>query len=194
MDYQQQTKYKMKKIFNIGFCFLFGTHLLLAHEPIQFEIKEKKKNVIYLSLSDDKKDLESIISDKDNQLDGKRIENAKDNSINIYFKWLNPLKFKIAWKDSTMADERDMAINDFVALLVAQFGKPLSELNIPKSTFLTEPRVNDSTQIEAVEFKDKDLLLLLIHLRANQTLLNKKDKGEIFKLNAFKCIYIMKGI
>ncbi len=176
---------EMKKIFAISICFILGSQFLMAQKPIKFEIKEKKKNVIYLSLSDDKKELESIVSDSENEKDSKKTENSKDNSVNIYFEWINPLKYKLAWKDSTMVDERDKAVNDFVSLLVAQFGKPVSELNIPESAFISELNVNDSTQIEGIEFKDKELLLLLIHLRANESLLNKNDKGEIYKLNIF---------
>jgi hypothetical protein len=106
--------------------------------------------------------------------------------VNIYLKWINPLRYKLIWKDSTMTDERDKAINDFVNLLVAQFGKPVSELNASEMAFFAETKANnDSTEIKAIDFKDKDLLLLLIQLRANQTRLNIKDKGEIFKLNTF---------
>lgn len=174
----------MKKLITIIVLFLFGTQSSFAQKPLKIELKDKKKDVIYLSKTKNN-DIDIVVSNKANELDSKKSVNAKDNSVNIFLEWINPLKYKLTWRDTTLTDERDKAISDFVSLLVGQFGKQVSDLNVPKSSFLTEPTKNDSTEIKGIDFKDKDLLLLLIHLRANQNHLNIKDKGEIYKLNNF---------
>ena len=173
----------MKKIFTISICFLFGTQFLLAQKSLKFEIKEKKNDVIYLSLNS-KNELEYFVDNKGNISDSKKNASGKDNQINLYLKWINPLRYKLSWKDSTLTDERDKAITDFVSLLVGQFGTSVSNLNVPNGKLSDGKNAKDSTEIKGINFADKDLLLLLIHLRSNQNYLDK-DKGEIFMLNKF---------
>src|SRR5690606_4204682 len=76
-------------------------------------------------------------ADSKKSINGKMTFSLKnDNSCNIYLKWINPLKYKLTWKDSTYIDERDKAINDFINLLVAQFGTPVTSLNNEESKSL----------------------------------------------------------
>lgn len=49
-----------------------------------------------------------------------------DNECNIFINWLNPIKYRIHWTNEAIADERDVAIREFVNSLVGQFGNPLS--------------------------------------------------------------------
>ena len=115
-------------------------------------------------------------------IDAARNTKGKDNQINLYIKWINPLKYKLSWKDSTLTDERDKAISDFINLLVGQFGSTVSSLNVPSANFTNTDAKTKSEEIKAIDFKNKDLLLLLIQLRGNQSRL-KPD--EISTLNEF---------
>jgi hypothetical protein len=58
----------------------------------------------------------------------------KGNYTNLYFKWLNPLVYKLTWKDSSYTDNRDQAINDFVKLLAGQFGTAVTDLNADRQS------------------------------------------------------------
>lgn len=171
----------MKKILIISICILLGTQFLNA-QNIKVELKEKKNQVIYLSLNENNELLCSVDNNGD-VIDAARNAKGKDNQINLYLKWINPLKYKLTWKDSTLIDGRDKAITDFISLLVGQFGSSVSNLNLPPAN-LSSQKVNatDSTEITGLDFSDKDLLLLLIHLRSNQTHLKP---SEIRNLNNF---------
>ena len=134
-----------------------------------------------MSLNENKELLNSVDNNA-NVIDALRNTKGKDNQINLYLKWINPLKYKLSWKDSTLTDERDKAITDFINLLVGQFGSSVSDLNVPSANFKIDETKNKSQEIKAVDFKDKDLLLLLVHLRSNQSRL---DTTEISSLNDF---------
>lgn len=172
---------KMKKIFSFSICILFGMQFLNAQNQLKVELKEKKNHVLYLSLNENNELLSSVDKDGD-LLDAARNVKGKDNQINLYLKWINPLKYKLSWKDTTLTDERDKATKDFVNLLVGQFGTSVSSLNVPISNFKNTDKIDKSTEIKAVDFKDIDLSLLLIHLRSNQNLLKS---NEISDLNDF---------
>lgn len=45
---------------------------------------------------------------------------------NLYMNWLNPLKYKITWKDSIYTDDRDQAAISFVQQLASRFGAPIT--------------------------------------------------------------------
>jgi hypothetical protein len=99
-------------------------------------------------------------------------------------KWINPLKYKLTWKDTTYIDERDKAINDFVTLLVAQFGSPVTSLNkseseslIEKSTKATLIAKTGLTELFIPNgFNNTDLTLLYLQLRSNQDLLTEDER------------------
>lgn len=171
---------KMKKILTFSICVFLGTQFLNA-QTTKVELKEKKNKVIYLSLNENNELLNSVDNNGD-IIDAARITKGKDNQINLYFKWINPLKYKLSWKDSTLTDERDKAITEFINLLVGQFGSTVSSLNVPSANFTNTDAKAKSEEIKAIDFKDKDLLLLLIQLRSNQSRL-KPD--EISTLNEF---------
>src|SRR5690606_11825787 len=105
---------------------------------------------------------------------------------NIYLKWINPLKYKLTWKDSTYIDERDKAINDFINLLVAQFGTPVTSLNneeskslIAKSTKAPLPANSTELYIPEKGFNNTDLTLLYLQLRSNQNLLTDDERKNL---------------
>lgn len=166
----------MKKIIIFSIIFLLGSQLLMAQKPLKFETKDKKKQVLYLSLND-KNELEYVVSESD--LDWKRNVNAKDNSMNIYMKWFNPLKYKITWKDSTMTDDRDKAITDFISALVGQFGTPVSGLNQEAQSPKAQTPAGD---IESRSFSNINLVIWLLHMQENQTAL-KKNPEDVQRIN-----------
>lgn len=170
----------MKIILTFIFCTFLGTQFLNA-QTTKVELKEKKNQVIYLSLNENT-ELLSSVDNNGGVLDAARNTKGKDNQINLFFKWINPLKYKLSWKDSTLTDERDKAIVEFINLLVGQFGSTVSSLNVPSANFTNTDAKAKSEEIKAIDFKDKDLLLLLIQLRSNQSRL-KQD--EISTLNEF---------
>lgn len=169
----------MKKLVSISICLFLGTQLLLAQNILKFELNEKKNDVIYLEVND-KNEVYYFVDNKCNLLDSKKNGNGKDNQINIYMKWMNPLKYKITWKDTSFIDERDIAINDFITLLVNQFGAPLLDQNPSKTTRITPSKKSDS--INKIEFKDFNLLYLNRYLCKNDTML---DPNSIQLINQF---------
>ncbi len=160
----------MKKIVSISICFLLGTQLLLAQNVLKFELNEKKNDVIYLEVND-KNELFYFVDNKCNILDGQKNANCRDNQINIYMKWMNPLKYKITWKDTTFLDERDVAINNYINLLVNQFGAPLLDIINQEKVDRGKENGNDNNQnsINRIDFKDFQLLYLNRYLCKNYT-------------------------
>jgi len=170
----------MKKVISFSIILLLGSQLLIAQKPLKFELKSKKKDVIYFNLSD-KNELEYIVIE--NELDSKKSVNAKDNSINIYLKWINPLKYKLTWKDSTYTDARDKAITDFINALVAQFGAPVSELN----KAVTPKGVVTSGKIATRSFTNMNLVVWFLHIMGNKTEIEKiPDEADLINSIAEK--------
>lgn len=170
----------MNKLITISFCLLLGIQYLCAQKTLELEIRDKKKEVIYMNI--DNNNLEFFIDNNNNENDSRKNVNSKENHINLYLKWANPLRYKLTWKDSILDDERDKLINDFVSMLVGQFGSSVTDLNIAKSQLTDNNDLNENEEIRGVDFSDKDLLLLLVHLRANQRVF---VGNEIESLNDF---------
>ena len=156
----------MKNLIYLSIVFLLGSQLLVAQKPLKFELKSKNNDNIYINLTD-KNEIEYVVIKND--LDSKKSVNAKDNSINIYLKWINPLKYKLTWKDSTYTDARDKAITDFINLLVGQFGAPVLELNeTPTSKSAETPG-----KITMRSFTNMNLVVWFLHIMENKTEIEK---------------------
>lgn len=163
----------MKKTVSlIAICFLIASSVN-AQKALSIQGKKVKDGVIYLTF--DGKTLEYFTPDK--TADSKKNVDESmtfalkdDNSCNIYLKWVNPLKYKLTWKDTTYIDERDKAINDFVTLLVAQFGSPVTSLNKTENAALAAK----STKTKGVTFNSTDLTLLYILLRSYDGKINQE--------------------
>ena len=180
----------MKKIISIlAICFLIGSSLN-AQKTLSIQGKKVKDGVIYLTF--DGKTLEYFTPDK--TADSKKnigesmtFALKDDNSCNIYLKWVNPLKYKLTWKDTTYVDERDKAIKDFIDLLVAQFGSPVTSLNkseskslISKSTKATLTVATGLTELDIPDgFNNTDLTMLYLQLRSNQNLLTEEERKKL---------------
>ncbi|WP_417372222.1 hypothetical protein [Gelidibacter japonicus] len=180
----------MKKIIPlITLCFLIVSSLN-AQKALSIPGKKVKDGVIYLTF--DGKTLEYFTPDK--TADSKKNVNESmnfalkdDNSCNIYLKWVNPLKYKLTWKDTTYIDERDKVINDFIDLLVTQFGSPVTSLNkseskslIEKSTKATLSAATGLTELFIPDgFNNTDLTMLYLQLRSNQNLLTENEREKL---------------
>ncbi|MVO08188.1 hypothetical protein GOQ30_03285 [Flavobacterium sp. TP390] len=161
----------------------------MAQKAISIQGKKVKDGVIYLTFNG--KELEYFTTD--NTADSKKtiqetttFSLKDDNSCNIYLKWINPLKYKLTWKDTTYVDERDKAIDDFVDLLTSQFGSTVTSLNKSENAALTENSRKGFLRAGATEllipekgFNNTDLTLLYIQLRSNQSQLSDTERKEL---------------
>jgi len=180
----------MRKIISLtAICFLIASSVY-AQKALSIQGKKVKDGVIYLTF--DGKTLEYFTPDKTadskkNVGESTTFSLKDDNSCNIYLKWLNPLKYKLTWKDTTYIDERDKAINDFVTILVAQFGSPVTSLNkseskslIDKSTKATLTAATGLTELVIPDgFNNIDLTMLYLQLRSNQNLLTEDERKKL---------------
>lgn len=174
----------MKKIFLIiAICFLTSAHIM-AQKAISIQGKKVKDGVIYLTF--DGKNLEYFTPDK--TADSKKniqetitFSLKDDNTCNIYLKWINPLKYRLTWKDTTYVDERDKAIDDFVDILASQFGSSVASLNRIENATLTEKSkkikgitFNKSIDSNDLTFNNTDLTLLYILLHSYNGKINQE--------------------
>lgn len=182
----------MKKITFTFLVMLLIASNMNAQKALSISGKKVKDGVIYLTF--DGKNLEYFTPDKTadskkNVQESMTFSLKEDNSCNIYLKWLNPLKYKLAWKDTTYIDERDKAISDFIELLVAQFGSPVTSLNkseskslVQKSTPASLPAGSTELVIPENGFNNTDLTLLYLQLRSNQDILTEAERKKINEL------------
>src|ERR1051325_1705432 len=106
----------------------------------------------------------------------------KGNFSNIYFNWLNPLKYHISWVDTSYADDRDKTVEDFMSLFVGQFGSDLSDLNTKSKVNLMEKynlsvafTPGSDTLYSPENFTDMGLLNLYLQLRINQPRIKQNE-------------------
>jgi len=151
--------------FSALFLFSISQHVI-GQTSLEIELLPKKKEVLFLNFvapNDLKYDL--LQSEYDFTLS----VNSKKNNINVYMEWLNPLRYKLTWKDSLIDDERYTAVNTFMELLKTAFAADLNILSSPGSGLPNSTPVTDSTEILGRNYHDKDLLLWLIHFRSNKS-------------------------
>lgn len=99
-----------------------------AQRKISEEDDDIRGKVIFLNYQDDKL---YFFDSKHLPTEGEELEKVhtlslQDTYVNVYLKWLNPLKYKVTWKDQQFEDERDAIIRDFIASLATQFGSDLN--------------------------------------------------------------------
>lgn len=152
-------------------------------------IKENNNEINFFTRQsgiDDKEDIRS-----------KKVFALRGNYSNIYFRWLNPLKYKITWKDSTYVDDRDKSIRDLIANVASRFGLATPEQNKAESNNILSSIRPTATITAAVKKGDRDelnipkegfnnfnLTDLYLQLRDkdNQGHLSKEDIDAINKL------------
>jgi hypothetical protein len=119
------------------------------------------------------------------EISGKQYFDVTGNYANIYINWLNPLKYKTTWTDTTIEDERDKLLKDFIAAAVVPFGSTVSELNTNNSKNIINKanksrsaankknRAANETIIKQIEEKIKNKIKLT---KSDSLTLNKANK------------------
>lgn len=113
----------------------------------------------------------------------------KYNYSNLYLKWLNPLRYKITWKDSVYTDDRDQLALSFVQQLAAQFGAPVTGMNslegYKKSAGSVAPTFGGVALRQIDGVKSLDIIQLYIFIK-NDALLPAPtiDGTEVGAINA----------
>ncbi|UPK71386.1 hypothetical protein [Chitinophaga filiformis] len=72
--------------------------------------------------------------DKDNAAGSQSVGDLKkfamtSDECGVYVQWMNPLHYELKWKDSTFKNESDLAVQQFLGKLAAQFGSQVTDLN-----------------------------------------------------------------
>jgi hypothetical protein len=144
------------------------------------DIHSGKDNVIYMNYDTVHKKLRYFIAP--HARDAKRNVDSKQNNINIYMQWINPLRYQLNWRDSIKVDPRDQQLSNFVGLLTAQFGSPLTSLTksesnaaLTKATPATIPAGETALKIPQ-GFNNADLNMLYLHLKVNQNLISNDQR------------------
>ncbi len=193
----------MKKIIPLIAIFCLIASSVNAQKALSIQGENVKDGAIYLTF--DGKNLEYFPPDK---LDSKKnvaesmtFSLKDDNSCNIYLKWINPLKYKLSWKDTTYVDERDKAINDFIDLLVAP---PVTSLNKTENAALAEKSAgtgrgnyNPSIDVNDLIFNSTDLTLLYILLRSYNGVINSEFNtvtDSLKKLDSLNSINVLNKV
>lgn len=132
---------------------------------IYFYFNEDKKEINYF-LSKTGKDGNAVIKDND------VFSMKRNNNCNIFFKWLNPLNFRIAFKDTIYASPDDAIITDYITTLFGSLhpnakssstkslDQPLISFTVPKAAKYTGATLITNKSA----FETKDLNLLLVQL------------------------------
>lgn len=88
-------------------------------------------NTLYIRLSESNKKLSYSGSGVDDGMTSIRdsiLFNVKGGEYcNVYVNWLNPLKYKIQWTDSTFQEKSAKASEEFVSTIMGKFGAPTPE-------------------------------------------------------------------
>ncbi|WP_162549846.1 hypothetical protein [Hymenobacter nivis] len=183
------------KTFTFTFLLFSVTYLTgFAQQSLYPRGKKIKDQALYLSMDATDNTLSYFLTGKtsDNPIpikDGIIFSLAGDNSCSIYMKWLNPLKYKVLWKDTTFTDDRDKALSDFVGLLTSQFGTPVTSLNSAETKSIVKgsraallAAGTTELSIPANGFNNTALTLLYLQLRASQDLLTESDRINFNKI------------
>jgi hypothetical protein len=115
----------MKKLYFILLILTLGRFQATAQEkkPLTVDLRADKHDVIYLDFDTESKKLIHLIRRSD--VDAGKDVHSEANQINIYRKWLNPLKYKLAWSDEIADDPRDVTLKEFLNLYLSPFGATL---------------------------------------------------------------------
>jgi hypothetical protein len=163
---------------------LFLLSTLTAISSFSQENKRNQKDVvhdkrIYFYLEEEGKEIKYFIRDIGNDGAVKIANNdvfslKKSSECNIFFKWLNPLNYRIAFKDTVYVSPSDIAISDYIKSYLSalnttsptsnastkSLGDALTTFAAPSATAV----LGSDLITEKKAFESKDLNLLLIQL------------------------------
>jgi|GEM_PF-1337361 len=123
----------MKKLFLFSGLLIWQT-IAFSQKSLTIEgVKVNQKNLFFFL---DKTTLKYFVKsdgpDSREQVGSERTFSLKSNFSNLYFKWMNPLRYQLTWKDEVLTDDRDQVVIDFIKTLAGQFGTPVTSLNSQK--------------------------------------------------------------
>jgi hypothetical protein len=173
--------------------------ILASQFAMAQENKRNQKDVvhdkrIYFYLDEESKQIKYFVKNTGNDGATKIADNdvfslKNSNECNIFFKWLNPLNYRIAFKDTVYVSPSDIAINDFFkSYLNAQSASIIESSSSQKSP--DDERIaiavppDKSAKLGSVfigtrdAFKTKDLNILFI-----QILNSKFESSDSVALN-----------
>jgi hypothetical protein len=142
---------------------LFLCSALSAQQSETVYVKSRDKEALYLKYEKNAAVKNSRMTEMNTPVYANR-----ENAVNVYINWLNPLKYKVTWKDTVIVDERDVLVRDFLAGLVDQFNfKSTEKLKVAEA-----PKLPSDMKAENIEgngsspplylFKDPSLLAMSI--------------------------------
>ncbi|MGZ3835392.1 MAG: hypothetical protein ACXVB0_17855, partial [Mucilaginibacter sp.] len=183
--------YKLKAIvctiFIANCCFEFSN----AQDALKIPGPKIKEEVIYVNVDGNNLSYFTQHPDARRTIGSPTTFTIKGNHVNLYFNWLNPLRYKFTWRDSTYVDDRDATIKDFLTLLAGQFGLPIAAVDKAKgdaskgallAIHQNPPGLTDTAlYIPTNGFDDRGLTDLYIKLRLSSDQLSNAEKASINK-------------
>lgn len=132
---------------------------------------------IYLFLDEKSKTVKYFVTKDGIDGNAKLSENdvfsmQRSNSCNIFFKWMNPLKYRIAFKDTVYTSPSDVVVNDFIRTYLGALGatgttaakKSLGDVVSTATTKADNAKTGADIITEKTPFENKELNLLLLQL------------------------------
>ena len=132
---------------------------------------------IYLFLDEHNKTVKYFLSkdgiDGNTKLSKNDVFSMKrSNSCNIFFKWMNPLKYRIAFKDTVYISPTDIVVNDFIKTYLGVLGaagtstgtKSLGGVVSVATTKAANATTGANIITDKTPFESKELNLLLLQL------------------------------
>jgi len=140
MDNQSKL-YKMKHY--LRFLILLSAFQMIGQNPLTKQDEYVKNKSLYLNYDTSKKQLNYFTKknyDDQQPLDKEYQFSLKYNYSNIYLSWINPLRYRIQWKDSTYVDDQDLQLQTFVK----SFLKPALVDGYGKKALLAAPSIGST--------------------------------------------------
>ncbi|HTE10241.1 MAG TPA: hypothetical protein VK645_04710 [Chitinophagaceae bacterium] len=180
-------------------CFLPVFFLSLVMQAQEENVKGKSlffskaaKGVYYFSKIDGKDDAELMTAGN--------LFSLHHNYCNIYFKWLNPIRYKISWKDSVSVNESDKnakTLLDYIGYIIPDYNNTQKSKDLLSDIKPVKQKKGQKHNVELEVpdgFNDFVLTDLYITLRSNEGHLSDPERKwlndfskslvELDKLNA----------
>lgn len=164
---------KKELVGSILLLLILNISVVSAQKIQKFKVKNNDES-LYFELSE-KNTLDAFSAKS--EYDSRKEIGGKDNSINIYWKWHNPLVYRLNWKDSVLIDERDKIVKDFTQKLLLTFkidSSTSGNKGIRKGNQANKRDIFDELKNGRLKLNDTDLGLMYLLLDSFT-----KNKGKI---------------
>lgn len=147
----------MKNYFTL--LILVATFQMTAQSVLSKQDEFVKNKSLYLNYDASKKQLNYFT--KKNYDDQQPLEkeyqfSLKYNYSNVYISWINPLRYKVLWKDSTYVDDRDLKVQTFFKTL-----KPLLVPGYVQKALPTSVKIGNTDLVQPENaINNSDILAL----------------------------------